>query len=280
VSRRRALWLAALVVAACRSEHRSSSPPVAAPRHDAAPVAVVADAAPVAPRIDAAPPAPILARPFVVGASVSAGFAAPRIAEVLRGALPGATVGDAANVMFFRDADRAGRAQIDAALAARPSLVVAVDFLFWYAYQGAPADDAASLERGLAELDRVVAAGVPVVVGDVPDMHGASPLMLPRSRIPPVDALATMNARIAAWASSRKLVVLAPMAAWAAPLRAHGRVALAPGEAPVPADSLMAPDGLHPNALGLWYLLDHVDQALTARFPDAALHLPRPAPKP
>ena len=271
----RTAWSAALALAlaACSSEARRA--PTAAP----APAAI-ADARAPAAIADAAPRSAVLARPFVVGASVSAGFAAPRIADALKAALPGATVGDAASVMFFRDADRVGRRQIDAALAARPTVVVALDFLFWYAYQGGRAEDEASLERGLAELDRVVAAGVPVIVGDVPDMHGASPLMLPRSRIPPPDALAAMNARIAAWASSRELVVLAPMAAWAAPLRGHGQVALAPGEAPVPADSLMAPDGLHPNALGLWYLLDHVNQVLAARFPGAAFHVARPAPKP
>ena len=52
-----------------------------------------------------------------------------------------------------------------------------------------------------------------------------------------------------------------PLAAWTAPLRAGGEVALAPGETVV-ADRLLFLDQLHPNPLGLWYLLVQVDAAL------------------
>lgn len=241
-------WLPAQALAACAA---TTPAPVAPSPTPAAPAALAAPA----------PVAPVMVdRVAVVGASVSAGFTAPRVAAAITAA-GGAVVADAADLWMFQDPDRNGAAQVAAAVAASPSVVVAIDFLFWFAYQpGDAATRMASLERGLALLDRVAA---PLAVGDLADMRGADPRMLGPAAVPPPDELAAMNARIRAWAAARPRTIVLPLAAWTAPLLADGEVELAPGER-VSAATLLFLDHLHPNPLGLWYLLTRVDAALEA----------------
>lgn len=244
----RALAALALALIACGRPAPAPTPVTVAP-------VVVA---PVDAAVDAAAPL-VLTRIAVVGASVSAGFTAPRIAEAMRAAGTSEVI-DAADLWMFRDPDGNGAAQIATAAAAKPSLVVALDFLFWFAYQ--PSDRAASLERGLTLLATLDG---PLAVGDLADMRGADPRMLPPTSVPPADELAAMNARIAAWAAARPGTVVLPLAAWTAPLLAGAEVELAPGER-IAASSLLFLDGLHPNPLGLWYLLGQLDGALERGF--------------
>jgi hypothetical protein len=247
----RALAALALALIACGRPAPAPTPVTVAP-------VVVA---PVDAAVDAAAPL-VLRRIAVVGASVSAGFTAPRIAEAMRAAGTIEVI-DAADLWMFRDPDGGGARQLATAVAARPSLVVALDFLFWFAYQpGDRAARAASLERGLTLLATVDG---PLAVGDLADMRGADPRMLPPASVPPADELAAMNARIAAWAAARPHTVVLPLAAWTAPLLAGAEVELAPGER-IAASSLLFLDGLHPNPLGLWYLLGQLDGALERGF--------------
>ncbi len=116
----------ALATAACAGDDRR---PAAAAR----PLAAAAATAPTAgPSPTSPPPAPgLLDRIAVLGASVSAGLAAQPVATSLRAGLPAdAAVLDQASVLFFQDPFVNGRAQVDAALAHRPTLVLALDFLF------------------------------------------------------------------------------------------------------------------------------------------------------
>ena len=86
----------------------------------------------------ASPSARLFDRVAVLGASVSAGLAAPPVAASIKAGLPAdAAVLDVASVLFFQDPFANGRAQVDAALAHRPTVVVALDFLFWFAYADA-----------------------------------------------------------------------------------------------------------------------------------------------
>ena len=241
-------WLPALALAACAA----TTPARVAPTPTPAAPAVIAASAP--------PPAVTVDRVAVVGASVSAGFTSPRVAAAITAA-GGAVVADAADLWMFQDPDGTGAAQVAAAAAATPSVVVAIDFLFWFAYQpGDAAGRMASLERGLALLDRIVA---PLAVGDLADMRGADPRMLGPAAVPAPDELVALNARVWAWAAARPRTIVLPLAAWTAPLLADGEVELAPGER-VPAATLLFLDHLHPNPLGLWYLLTRVDAALEA----------------
>lgn len=211
-------------------------------------VAALACATP-APPAPAAPPARIA----VMGASVSAGFMAPRLAVALDHhlAAPHQMI-DVADQLMFQAPERIGRAQVDRALAAAPTHVVAADFLFWYVY--GPVRSPARLDVGLAELDRVGAT--PLFVGDIPDMRRAATWMLPTSIVPSPDELAAANARIAAWAHGRPTVHVLPLAAWTAPLLTEGTIEV--DGARVPARSLMALDGLHPNAKGVDLLVTRI----------------------
>lgn len=214
------------------------------------------------------------ARVGVLGASVSAGFAAPRVAEVFAGAGAGAVI-DAADVGMFLDPRARGAAQVAQVTAGEPTLVVALDFLFWFVYQiDAPAGRLASLDVGLGLLDGVTA---PLAVGELPDMRTAHPRLIDPRAVPSPDELAAVNARVRAWAAARPRTVVIPLAAWVAPLAAGGEVELTPGER-VAASTLVSFDGLHANELGLWYLLVRLDDLLTAELgvPAGALTFARP----
>jgi phage tail protein X len=182
--------------------------------------------------------------------------------------------------MLFRDPLGESRIQIDKALALRPTALFAIDFLFWDVYGSTdPAWREDALRSGLAALDRVLEAGAWIVLGDVPHITTAAEWMLPRERIPDRAVVAAIDEQIAAWARSRPHVLLVPFAAWTTPLLANDEVELAPGER-LPARSLLAPDGLHANPLGTWYLLDKLDRFIEARLPGTppdALVFARPA---
>lgn len=208
--------------------------------------------------------APTLRRVSVVGASMSAGLGGMPVAEAVVSAAPGAAVDDQADVAMFTDAPARGRAQVDGALATAPELVIALDFLFWYAYNAEGGERAPRVEAGLAELARLRAAGATVVVGDVPRITTA-PRLIPPAAVPSEVELASINARIRSWgaaAGPRALVV--PFASWAEPLAAGAEVELPDGGGRVSARSLVAPDGLHPNARGVWYVLRRLDAAMEA----------------
>jgi hypothetical protein len=265
----------ALIVAACTGcggEERRALRTLAPPAEP--------DGAPAPAAADAQRGAHLLDRIAIVGASLSAGVAAPSIATSLRADLPAdADVLDAASVTFFQDPFASGAAAVAAARAHRPTLTVALDFLFWFAYADLPADARRDrLEHGLALL-----ASLPgtLVVGDLPDMRDARPRILGPAAVPSPAELAAMNERIRGWAAARPRAVVLPMAAWTRPLVTGEAIELASGER-VAAGDLMFFDRLHPNALGAWHLLDLADRALEAELaiPAAALQLARPAAAP
>lgn len=196
----------------------------------------------------------------IVGASLSAGLAGTPLLTAMQAAAPGAQVTSAATIWMFRDAVASGTSQVDAAIAARADLVLAIDFLFWHAYNASAAagDRVRRVELGLADLERARQAGAAIVVGDVPRIVTASELLIPAAAVPSAAEVADVNAAVAAWASTRTGVLVVPFASWSEPLATGAEVELGPGEL-VPARTLMAPDGLHPNPLGVWYVLTRVD---------------------
>jgi len=234
-------------------------------RRAAPPRAEDTAAAPAVP----APPGPAIdfARVEVIGASMSAGFGGAPLDALLDQAIAGPhRVDSAADVFTSRDPVAVVRGQVDHALAAKPTVVFALDALFWYVYvAGVDADRRlAELEVGLAELARI---DVPLIVGDIPWMRDASPLMIPPAAIPPPDQLARCNQRIREWAAGRRDVLVVPFSAWVEPLLRGEAVVERDGEPPVAADELMAIDHLHPNRRGVVYILRRVDRAIEERFP-------------
>lgn len=176
----------------------------------------------------AAGDAPVATRRIVIlGASVSDGFGvrlrttlpdgrrptgqvtlADMVAEAARD--PGVEVIDLATDLYFLKPETTARRTAAEALEERPTLVLAIDWLFWNAYgvrglEGKPLhgcdDREALLEAALARLDTLAASGVPMVVGDLPDMRSAvDGGMLVASMVPPEDCLKTLNGRLRTWA--------------------------------------------------------------------------------
>jgi len=216
----------------------------------------------------------------IVGASVSAGFGGTPFGEVFTVAASRSAVESEANVFLFRDPIGDSHAQIDKAIAFKATAIVALDFLFWDLYGSTePAWRDKALAAGLAELERARAAGAWILVGDVPRVVTAAEWMLPPDSVPDVATLARYNQHIRVWAS-RERVLFVPFASWAEPLAADGDVELADGTK-MPARSLVALDGLHLNALGVWALLDRLDHFIEARLPGTpkdALVFVRPQP--
>ncbi|MBI5490083.1 MAG: SGNH/GDSL hydrolase family protein [Deltaproteobacteria bacterium] len=208
----------------------------------------------------------------VIGASVSAGFGSIRVAKALEEMIrtPHQT-GDFAQVFFFQDPFGEGTRQVDRALEFRPTVVYALDFLFWYAYGSGwtLADREHNVDLGLRQLERLDA---PLLVGDVPDMTGAADWMLDPGQIPPPPELAALNARIRRWAETHPNAILLPLSEWTAPLHATAPVVVDDTGRTVAPRELMAPDGLHPNAAGVRYLLRQIHFRASAQFPGS---LPR-----
>lgn len=237
---------------------------------------------------------PVLGRPALLGASVTAGAGAavspgvpfdsvptdPLVrGERSTGATPPLAV-DAAvafsavvtaphetplglgNGGVFLDSDMALRDQAKAAAAWRPSVVIAVDWLFWPVHQAIslelPAEERAarrlaSVDAALADLD---AFSCPIVIGDVPEMRRAVGGLLRTEHDPGAAVRAQANERLAAWASARPNRFVLAVSALAdavnrgAPIEVAG-FAYGPGDAL----RLVQRDGLHATPEGLAVLM-------------------------
>ena len=235
----------------------------------------------------ATPPAPIVAghlydRIAVVGASASDGFGvsvradAPpadstakkpipirmNLSDVLRyAATPGRVImHHYSSGFFFANPGPTGRGEIYRALKIKPTLVLGLDFLFWYVYgtvtaEGKPmatgADRLSNLELGLEQLDRIVNAGIPLVIADIADMHDAIGKMLSENQVPDVQTIENANTRIMEWVKARPLVKIMPLSQILETLKKGGSIDLA-GKSWNPAElgELLQDDQLHPTFAG------------------------------
>ncbi len=223
----------------------------------------------------------------VIGASVSDGFgvfvsdpanaqaipSAVNLSDVLRAAAPTTSAPTTAppttatpilhhyaSGFFFSNPGSVGKSEIDRAIAAKPTLVLAIDFLFWYVYGTVDAsgevmqDDAqrsANLETGFAQLDRLLVNGTPVIIADIPDMSDAIGKMLSANQVPTPAALEAVNARITAWVATRPAVKLMKLRTLLAALKAGGVIEVA-GRVwdPTTLGQLLQRDQLHPTFAG------------------------------
>jgi hypothetical protein len=177
---------------------------------------------------EAAPPAEeLFSRVAVIGASVSAGYglkaelkASVKLGDVVKCLIEGEEEEclDLGSNMLFRRPEALGAEQVADALLHEPTLVIAVDFLFWFAYGRSDASTHRRVERiddALSLLDRFEC---PILVGDIPDMtmalKGKGPFGFPlitRNMIPPNKARAAINKRLLEWAKARKRVTIVPL---------------------------------------------------------------------
>lgn len=160
---------------------------------------------------------------FIIGASVSAGFIAE---EPLGGkktpqyalkhycacALNDEPkrVDSAAETFLFMHVAEGAPKQIEQAIAANPSLVIGVDFLFWHCYgQVAKEEDRlALLNKGLALLEKIPGKAI---VGDIPNAAAAAGGMLAVQQIPKPETIAAANVKIRDWAKQHPACIILPV---------------------------------------------------------------------
>jgi hypothetical protein len=218
-------------------------------------------ASPEAPAPALAPPPEILAHPAVIGASLSAGFGLQskengplRFVDVIADLVlvTDEKPFDAASPWLFLDPEKKSLRAVEQTLTREPSLLIGIDFLFWFAY-GARTSEELHLERferGLALLERFPC---PILVGDLPDMSGAleAPVkMLTPEQVPDPAVLKVLNARLYAWAKDRPRVTVIPLADFVARTLAGQRVEVRGNVWEEAAERMLQPDRLHPSLEG------------------------------
>jgi hypothetical protein len=202
-------------------------------------------------------------RIVMIGASATAGFteselfggpqtAQYKLSRYVEAALigPHEPVRSLASTFFFMHPETEAERQVGLALEAKPSLVIGIDFLFWFCYGEGRTDQErlARFEQGLKLVERV---SCPLILGDIPDASGAVNRMLGPEEMPSTAAMVAANRRLKHWASARTNVVIAPLSSFMRTVTAnqalsfHGRT-LPAGKTCI----LLQNDNLHPSAPG------------------------------
>lgn len=202
------------------------------------------------------------AKLFVIGASASAGFIQEeimggvrtseyRLKYYLDAALsaPHPTVESATSALFFLAVPTVAKEQIDKAVAAKPTAVIGIDFLFWFCYGRRPENlRLAMLEDGLALLEQIQE---PLVIGDLPDASSAVGGILHREEMPKLETLAAANRRIREWAASRPEVMVLPLSDFMVTCKADEALKTGPVDWPRGTTrKLLQPDQLHAGRTG------------------------------
>jgi hypothetical protein len=203
---------------------------------------------------------PVWKRVFVVGASASAGFRTRRetgttitLAKALDVAIkkPHDKVGSAASSMFFLKPFLAGQTNVRQAWSAKPTLLVGIDFLFWFGYGRKESEEQrlVHLERGFRYLNSFTC---PILVAKIPDMREAIGKILHSKQVPTPETILTLNKRIDAWAAKRKNVVLVPLVKFIDDLKKGKAVRVAGTRYPENSiRRLLQRDELHPTIEGI-----------------------------
>jgi hypothetical protein len=184
-------------------------------------------------------PAP-LRKIVVIGASVSDGFGVRlrtqqedgrqpvvgvNVANLLQAAArePGMQVVSHASSGYFSDPVRFARESVRKTTEDAPTLVLAIDWMFWNAYglRGRDSkrlqtcvDRLALLESACATLQPLAESGVPIVLGDLPDMQLAvEGGMLNQAMIPDAECLRRLNEQLRTWAARYPNIALLDLAA-------------------------------------------------------------------
>lgn len=168
---------------------------------------------------DAKPP---WGRVVMIGASVTAGFTLSEpfggdktaqydLSRYLDAALlmPHERVRNFGDAGFYLQPESAAKLQIDQARKAKPTLVSAIDFLFWFCY-GEQSNDAERLQRFENGLKMLEPIHCPLILGDIPDASATSGI-LTRDQIPSAKVMAAANRRLKEWAATRPHVVVVPL---------------------------------------------------------------------
>jgi hypothetical protein len=218
-------------------------------------------------------------RIVLIGASASAGFTATepmggpdtekfRLHRYLDAAVlvPHEPPRNVASAFFFLQPEADARRQLDEVLPRKPTLVVGVDFLFWFCYGLVTNEDERMkrFETGLKLLEEVPGA---LVVGDIPDASSATDMLAPEV-IPTAATRAAANRRLKEWAARRRQVAVVSLSDFMRTalaneaLTVHGRT-LPAGKT----RGLLQPDKLHPSTRGCTVLTLAIMEALRSTQP-------------
>jgi hypothetical protein len=213
-------------------------------------------------------------RVVVIGASASAGFTVYepfggtntlkcRLSYYVESALatPHEPVRNLAVALLFLNPEGLGQQQVEVALTRKPTLLMGVDFLFWYGYGDGLSDDERRLRfnRGLKLLESFQC---PMVVGDIPDAsYATNSGIISPGQVPSPAVLAWANQRLKEWAALHTNVTILPLAHLMKAIVAHESLT-GHGEvltAKYSAEMLQA-DHLHPTPRGAaWLALEALD---------------------
>jgi formylglycine-generating enzyme required for sulfatase activity len=198
-------------------------------------------------------PAPeVLSRPLVLGATVSAGYRLPnRLADVIDATIYGRTsVTDLSHPGFPLDPAAAARSSIESAAPLSPSVVLAVDWVFWFVHRAStPGERAVALTEGLFLLETF---RCPVFVGTLPSVSVPVPGPGPANRFRGLEAEErhALNRRIVDWAARKDRFFVLPVEQWYEAFRFRGGILLGAGEHEFAPERWLQPDSLHPTADG------------------------------
>jgi hypothetical protein len=221
-------------------------------------------------------------RMVMIGTSASAGFVLSeplggsnttqcRLSYYVDAAITAkhAPVTNLASALVFLNPEAFEPVQIAAAAKAKPTLVMAVDFMFWFCYGPADSDAerAQRFENGLKLLEQLPC---PLIVGDIPDASAATNTgIIGPEQVPSETARRAANKRLREWAATRPNVVLVPLAEFMRATMANEAIKWRNGSLPAgQTRSLLQDDQLHPTPRGAAVLALAMLNALTIKHPE------------
>jgi hypothetical protein len=155
-------------------------------------------------------------RVVVIGASASSGFVLSepfggtntekcKLSRYLDAAIaaPHEPLRNISTAMLFMRPEAIAAQEIEAITNTHPTLVIGVDFLFWFCYGDGrtDAERAARFEYGLRLLEQIPC---PLIVGDIPDASSATNTgIISADQVPSETARAAANQRLREWAKMR-----------------------------------------------------------------------------
>ena len=154
------------------------------------------------------------------------------------------------NAFFFLQPRLFGQQQIARALTNNPTLVIGLDFPFWFCY-GEGKTDAERLKRFDQGLKLLESIPCPLVLGNLPDASAAVNKMLRPDQMPNLTAIAAANQRLKTWAASRSQVVVVDLSTFMRQATTNraitvGGYTLKDGQTRI----LLQDDALHPTPPG------------------------------
>jgi len=204
-----------------------------------------------------------LSRPVIIGASVSDGYehterlGGPRsdalaldlhLRQVVK--IPVGKFSNFSNRFCFIYPQGISHKQVADALGTKPSVIFAVDQLFWQLYGNfASAEQRLStFKSALAKLDPITC---PLIIGNIPDASHSINKMLSASQVPKIETIEKANQILNKWVNKRKQTAIIDLASFMKLCVSNKEIKLKHITYPEgTTKNLLQSDFLHPTARG------------------------------